>query len=97
MNPLPLTTPPVQPINAATQRRTPYQSPTARRLAKRSRDLITAVRALELDYDPEQMCPISMGDVSYLASALACSDAMLDECRKSRLAILQGFAHCRQN
>jgi len=77
--------------------RAPYKSPTARRLAKRTRDLITRIRALEMDYNPDDTVSIPMRELSYLASAVARSEAMLDECRKSRLQILQGFANCREN
>ena len=50
-----------------------------------------------MDYHPDETVSIPMRELSYLASAIACSDAMLDECRKSRLQILQGFANCRGN
>jgi len=73
------------------------RSPTARRLAKRTRDLIQRIRALELDYDPQDVVSVPMQELSYLASAVACSDAMLDECRKSRLMILQSFATAAPN
>ena len=84
-------------ITAPPGTRAPYRSPAAQRLARRTRDLINRIRALEMDYHPDETVSIPMRELSYLASAIACSDAMLDECRKSRLQILQGFANCREN
>ena len=97
MMPSPLAEPPVAARGEPPPRRKPYISPNARRLIKRTRDLIQRIRALELDYAPDDVVSVPMKELSYLASAVACSDAMLDECRKSRLQILQSWATAAPN
>ena len=70
---------------------------TARRLAKRTRALTARIRALELDNDPNDSVSLELTDLTFLVSSLACANAMLDECRKSRSLLLQTFALARQN
>ena len=74
-----------------------WETPTARRLARRTRLLTARIRALELDNDPQESVVLQMTDLSFLVSCLTCANAMLDECRKSRSQLLQTFAHCREN
>ena len=74
-----------------------WETPTARRLARRTRLLTARIRALELDNDPNDNVTLQMTDLSFLVSCLTCANAMLDECRKSRSQLLQTFAHCREN
>ena len=74
-----------------------WETPTARRLARRTRLLTARIRALELDNDPQESVVLQMTDLSFLVSCLTCANAMLDECRKSRSLLLQTFALARQN
>ena len=74
-----------------------WETPTARRLARRTRLLTTRIRALEMDNDPQDTVVLQMTDLSFLVSSLTCANVMLDECRKSRSLLLQTFALARQN
>jgi hypothetical protein len=96
-----MNTPPPQPREpgtiAAEANLKSWETPTARRLARRTRLLTARIRALELDNDPNDSVVLQMTDLSFLVSSLACANVMLDECRKSRSLLLQTFALARQN
>ena len=74
-----------------------WETPTARRLARRTRLLTARIRALEMDNDPQDTVSLEMTDVSFLVSSLTCANTMLSECRLSRSLLLLTLASYRKN
>ena len=58
-----------------------------------TRHLLGAIRNMERDFGPDTFAPIYMEDISFLAISLRRSQAAHEECRRSRLSILQAFLH----